>query len=84
MEGLGEYTREAGNVGEGLAFDLCIGLSGSERSTMLVLGGSLYFWADLLLAGRTVMFVYRDGNTLKYVQRQLIPSPTILFRVLFS
>ena len=71
MEELGAYTREAGNIGEGLAFDLCVGLSGSEGSTVLVLGGSLYFWADLLLAGRMVVFVYRDKNTLKYVRRQL-------------
>ena len=71
MEQLGAYVRETGNIGEGIAFDLCIGFSGGEHSTVLVLGGSLYFWADLLLAGRNVVFVYRERNTLQYVRRQL-------------
>ena len=73
MDEVGAYTREVGNVGEGLALQMCVGLSENtnHNPTVLVLGGSPYFWADLLLAGRSVVFVYREQNTLRYVRRQL-------------
>lgn len=48
------YTRSRGNIGEGTVLYTCLELL-KEETTILMLGGSPYLWADFITAGAEVV-----------------------------